>query len=123
MVGKRSRLEMYLDVLEKIDQGIRKPTNIMYKCNLSWHPLQNILTSLIERELIREIKKHNHKYYEITEKGRQVLIYLKKLIQILRYGERKPFTLSNGKQKIIIPIQQNLDTLFTHLPQDKQKRK
>jgi len=97
MTVKRSRLEMCLDVLEKINQGVIKPTNIMYRCNLSWRPLQEILGSLIERGLIEEIEEYNRKYYMITKKGREVLVYLKKLIQMFIPEETKrpPYQAAN----------------------------
>ncbi|MEM3174464.1 MAG: winged helix-turn-helix domain-containing protein [Candidatus Bathyarchaeia archaeon] len=31
MISKRSRLELYLEVLRAISKGVSKPTNIMYK--------------------------------------------------------------------------------------------
>ncbi|OYT48008.1 hypothetical protein B6U79_03440 [Candidatus Bathyarchaeota archaeon ex4484_231] len=87
MTRKRSRLEMYLDVLEKVNAGISRPTNIMYKCNLSWVPLQEILASLIERDLIKEIEKKNKRTYEITERGQDLLRYLEHMLAVLENRE------------------------------------
>ena len=81
MRRKRSRLEIYLDVLEKINEGIGRPTNIMYKCNLSWRPLREILGTLMNRGLIREVEQHNYRCYVITEKGRETLIYFRRIVQ------------------------------------------
>ena len=94
MTGKRSRLEIYLDVLEEINRGVNRPTNIMYRCNLSWRPLKEILRSLMEKGLIKEIKQDNHRCYILTERGRNVLFSLKKLMYIF-YSPRGKEHMSN----------------------------
>jgi len=101
MSGKRSRLEMYLDVLEKISQGVGKPTNIMYKCNLSWRPLQEILRSLVEKELIEEIELDNRRYYKATEKGERTLIYLRKVIQMLHPARNKEAVMPRRQELLL----------------------
>ena len=79
LVSKRSRLEIYLDVLQVIANGTSKATRIMYSANLSWKPLKETLTFLTEKGLI-EVRKHRRsKRYYITPKGRRVLDYFKKL--------------------------------------------
>ncbi len=83
MTRKRSRLEIYLDVLKTIRKGINKPTNIMYKCNLSWMPLKEILNSLIKQNLLILAEMGNRRTYEITEKGRDVLRYFDKAQELL----------------------------------------
>ena len=102
MTGKRSRLEMYLDVLEKISQGISKPTNIMYKCNLSWRPLQEILGLLIEKGLIEEVELENHKYYKATEKGERILLYLRKIIQMLNPTRHEEYLTSKRRSLLMM---------------------
>lgn len=78
---RRSRLEMYLDVLWSIKRGTRKPTRIMYEANLSWKPLQRILDSMIARDLVLEIDatperdKRTSSVYEITQKGENIITY------------------------------------------------
>jgi len=88
MTRKRSRLEIYVDVLKTVKSGVNRPTNIMYKCNLSWLPLREILESLISQGLIEAIDKGNRRVYEITEKGREVLSYFKKTEDLLVLQER-----------------------------------
>jgi predicted transcriptional regulator len=75
MTRKRSRLEIYLDVLRVIKRGVRKPTRIMYSCNLSWKPLQEILTSMINQELVSNERIRNANRYDVTEKGVRILKY------------------------------------------------
>jgi predicted transcriptional regulator len=85
-VERRSRLEIYLEVLQIIKGGTSKPTRIMYNANISWRPLMRVLGSLIDQELVREIDvsalgrkrdKRTTKLYEITMKGEQVVRYFR----------------------------------------------
>lgn len=81
---RRSKLEIYLDVLWAIKRGTRKPTRIMYEANLSWKPLQTILQSMMSQELIIEIDaraekdKRTSTVYEVTQKGENIVAYFNK---------------------------------------------
>ena len=55
MKNRRSKLEIYIDVLKVIKEGTTKPTRIMYGANLSWKLLQDVLNSMVEQNLIAEI--------------------------------------------------------------------
>ena len=78
---RRSKLEIYLDVLWAIKRGTRKPTRIMYEANLSWKPLQKILGSMKSQDLIVEIDASGEKdkrtstVYEVTQKGENIITY------------------------------------------------
>ncbi len=78
---RRSRLEIYFDVLEVIDKGTNKPTRIMYETNLSWTSLCSVFDTLINSDFIREEKRKNSKRYHITEKGRNALFYHVKFLE------------------------------------------
>lgn len=80
MTSRRSKFEIYIDVLTEIKNGIVIPTRIMYGANLSWKPLQRILKSLVSQGLViehakSEGDKRTKKVYEITDKGENVLQY------------------------------------------------
>ena len=88
---RRSRLEIFFDVLAVIDRGVSKPTRIMYKTNLSWTSLHEVFETLINGGFIQEEEYKNSKRYSITDKGRSALSYhlqsLDGLIQVRqRYG-------------------------------------
>jgi predicted transcriptional regulator len=83
MTKKRSRLEIYLDILRIINQGETKPTRIMYKTNMSWIPLQQLFESMLSQDLIRETEMSKRKEYAITEKGKRVLGYFKGMTQLV----------------------------------------
>jgi predicted transcriptional regulator len=70
---KRSRLEIYFDVLELIDKGTNIPTRIMYETNLYWTSIWDVLETLLNGNFIREEKEKSSKRYYITEKGRNAL--------------------------------------------------
>jgi len=78
---KRSRLEIYLDVLKVISKGTQKPTRIMYRTNLSWKPLMKIFESLLAQGLIVRDENEDHTTYRITEKGKNVLGYFNKAME------------------------------------------
>ena len=80
MSVRRSKFEIYVDVLIEIKKGSQKPTKIMYGANLSWKPLQNILKSLVQQNLITEIEgtkkdKRTKSRYNLTNKGENVVRY------------------------------------------------
>ena len=79
MSKRRSRLEIVLIVLEAIRDGVDKPTRIMYAANMSWAPVQRVLSGLVEQGLVLELSntksRQSKKRYEITEKGEKILEY------------------------------------------------
>jgi len=81
MTSKRSKLEIYLDILKVISKGTRKPTRIMYRTNLSWKPLMKVLDSLTAQGFIVEEKEGNHVLYSITDKGKNILQYFSKAME------------------------------------------
>ncbi|MCW4036479.1 MAG: winged helix-turn-helix domain-containing protein [Candidatus Bathyarchaeota archaeon] len=90
MKHRRSKLEVYLDVLWTIKNGTRKPTRIMYESNLSWKPLQRTLNSLISQGLIVEYEpedirdKRTTTCYELTQKGENVIKYFKRAEDLIQ---------------------------------------
>jgi predicted transcriptional regulator len=73
--SKRSRLEIYLDVLKVLRKGESRPTRIMYQSNLSWKPLTQILDSLVRQEIVEVTQDNFHNVYCLTKKGFDVLEY------------------------------------------------
>jgi len=75
MMVRRSRLEIYFDILEVISKGTTKPTRIMYKTNLSWITLKEMFSTLIDGGFIREVREKKAFRYHVTEKGKNALNY------------------------------------------------
>jgi predicted transcriptional regulator len=93
MRSRRSKLEIFLDVLRVIKNGTSKPTRIMYGSNLSWKLLQETIESLINQGLIEEIDtsssrdKRTNIIYKITGKGESVLRYYHHASGLIRIDE------------------------------------
>ena len=91
--SRRTKLELYLDVLWVVKNGTRKPTRIMYGANLSWKPLQRILASLVSQDLLRPIDasqnrdKRTNTCYELTQKGENVIQYFNRAKELLELEE------------------------------------
>jgi len=95
-MSRRSRFEIYVDILTEIDSGTILPTQIMYGANMNWNTLKRALEKLIAQGFIEEqpiygIKRSN-RIYKLTERGNNFLNYLKTVKEIL------------GPETIEIPI-------------------
>ncbi len=81
MSNRRSKLEITLDVLKAVRDGVDKPTRIMYVTNMSWNPTQELLERLVmggHLDVTEErTEKRSKKRYVITEKGLNVISYLR----------------------------------------------
>ena len=78
---RRSRLEIYFEILDVVNKGVEKPTRIMYKTNLSWITLNQMFDTLISGGFISEINTKNAKRYHITEKGQNALSYYRRSLE------------------------------------------
>ena len=83
MSSKRSRIEIYLDILRAMKKGVDKPTRIMYRTNLSWKPLMQILDAMAEQGLVASESAGTHVTYRITAKGVNVLNYFNEAMELI----------------------------------------
>ena len=93
MQSRRSKLEIYIDILSNIRSGECRPTRIMYKANLSWKPFCQILEFLLNQGMIEEFDSGGQKsrvLYRITEKGEYVLMYFDKGKSLLELSGTLP---------------------------------
>jgi predicted transcriptional regulator len=90
---RRSKMEMYIDILKVIAQnGPMKLTHVMYKANVNCSVLKQNLDFLIEQNLLEEqitSKRRNRTKirYAITEKGRTVIKYFNEVNRALQITE------------------------------------
>ena len=90
MGKRRTRAELLCEVLESIDNGIKKPTHILYNTKVSWTVLQEMLDLLQERDYIEkhEITKsvtRSRVKYSLTNEGKSILSnmqYIRDTLQI-----------------------------------------
>ena len=88
---KRSKLEMYVDILRVLAlRGPLKLTHIMYKANVNCSVLSEYLEFLLKQGLVEErhVKK-NRKVFAVTQQGLTVLKSFRELTQALPIVEEK----------------------------------
>jgi predicted transcriptional regulator len=89
MSPRRSKLEITLNILSVIADGVSKPTRIMYAANMSWKPVQEVLSRLVDEGLIEMMtssgKGHSRRKYMITEKGSRVLEYFNDAKELMQF--------------------------------------
>jgi predicted transcriptional regulator len=73
MKRKRSRLEIYVDILKTVKSGVNKPTAILFRCNLAWKPFMGILETFVNNSLIEVVDRGIRKTYKLTERGQEFL--------------------------------------------------
>ncbi len=94
MSTRRSRFEIYVDILNEIMGGASKPTKIMYGANLSYKSLKEILQSMLDQGLITELAgsskdKRTKVMYELTTKGVNVVRYFSKAKSLIEISNPK----------------------------------
>jgi len=83
--GRRSILQIRVDILKVVEEGYGKPTQIMYRANLSWNVLQAQLKSFIETDMLLVEEYGSRRRYNITPKGAEMLKSYQKVVkEILR---------------------------------------
>jgi len=86
-MGRRSQLEICLDILKAVAEGRRKPTHIMYRANLSWVRLKKYINFLVAQGLLREIINDNNQnspHFSLTRKGKEVVKYYMEIKMIMQ---------------------------------------
>jgi predicted transcriptional regulator len=81
---KRSKLEIYFDLLKVVGSGETKPTRIMYRANLSWVAMEGLLHRLVDNGFVRVTPQGSYKRYHITSKGSRALNYYRNATRELR---------------------------------------
>ena len=81
MEGKRTRVDIIGDMLSSIVSkgGQIKPTHLMYKSNMSHGQMKTYIDDLVQKDLIKKVKKNNYDYVIITDKGHEFLQKLREM--------------------------------------------
>ena len=83
--GRRSLLQIKVDILKAVENGYGKPTQIMYRANLSWNVLQAQLKSFVESGMLEVESYGSRRRYLITAKGTEMVDSYQKVVkEILR---------------------------------------
>lgn len=70
---RRSKMEMYLDILRAIGSGAEKPTHVMYKANLSWVVMRGFLENLKAQGLVEESLVDGRSALHLSNRGYELL--------------------------------------------------
>ncbi|HKT21936.1 MAG TPA: winged helix-turn-helix domain-containing protein [Nitrososphaerales archaeon] len=87
---RRSHLEIRMDILSCVKGGCQKPTQIMYKANLSWNALKEHLEVLEKNNLLNLVTLGTRRTYELTEKAYAVLMAYTKILDEVNAPTPKP---------------------------------
>ena len=82
--SRRSELEVKMDILRVTGEGHSKPTQIMYKANLSWVALLAHLKALTTLGLLKEVDFANRRIYEVTPRGLDLLRRYQEVVSTIR---------------------------------------
>ncbi len=78
-VYRRSRLELYIDVLRAIYNGRHAPSRVVYAANLSYDRVMNCIDFLLDQGLVNRIDGIKKKRYTVTERGKNVVKYFSEI--------------------------------------------
>ena len=79
--GRRSLLQIKVDILKVVAAGYGKPTQIMYRANLSWNVLQAQLKSFIGSGMLDVEEYGSRRRYMVTAKGAEMLESYRKVVE------------------------------------------
>lgn len=71
--GRRSLLQIKVDILRVVAAGYGKPTQIMYRANLSWNVLQAQLKSFTSSGMLDVEEYGSRRRYFVTPKGVEMI--------------------------------------------------
>jgi len=86
---RREKLSIMAEVLEIAKEGALK-TQIMYKANLGFTPVNEYLKFMLELKLIEKVANAGKDVYVTTEKGLDFLQHQCELTNLLKNEEEKP---------------------------------
>lgn len=78
MTYRRSRIELYVDILQAIANGRESPARIVYAANLSYDRVVRHISFLEEQNLVKRIEGKK-KRYRVTSRGIDVIRYFKEV--------------------------------------------
>ncbi len=86
---RRDRLYIIAEILVIAKDGSLK-TQIMYRANLSFAQLNEYLSFLLKRELLKRNTENGKTFYKTTSKGVKYLENYEEISNLLRKGEENP---------------------------------
>jgi predicted transcriptional regulator len=93
MGHRRSRIELYVDILQAIAKGRRSPAKIVYAANLSYDRVVKHVGFLKDQNLIEGIDGTKNRY-QITEKGVDIIRYFQEIESAL-FSQKRTYATIN----------------------------
>jgi len=91
---RRSRFEIYRELLTQVHNGDSQPNRMMYSTELPWYTFNQVMQTLISQKFLVEVDqmdKGSRARYKVTEKGERFLEYLGKVLNSVDMIEEIPF--------------------------------
>jgi predicted transcriptional regulator len=85
---RRSRIELYVDVLRAICNGRRSPSRVVYAANLSYDRVIKCIDFLLDQGLVKRVDEEDRKRYVVTERGQEVVRYFDEIESALFYKKK-----------------------------------
>jgi len=82
--SRRSAFEIRMDVLKVLAEGAERPTEIMYRANLSWIVLNKQLDALAKSEFVTSKMEGARTKFSATKKGVALLRSYRELLDQAR---------------------------------------
>ena len=81
---RRSRMDIYWDILNFLLKEPKRSTHVIYNCNMSWTGFQEMSTILKQMNLVHEITSpRGGRLFCITDKGRKAAEFNKKATKLM----------------------------------------
>ena len=86
MVERRDKVKIIYDILKSIQEKNDriKPTHLLYKSNLSYKRMTELVNELMEKGMILEENASGNKFYILTDKGHKFLTEYYKMIEFVQ---------------------------------------
>jgi predicted transcriptional regulator len=86
-MARRSKMEIYMDILKTVAEGRQKRTHIMYGANLDWYRVTDHIDSLIKQDFLKKKTEDGSICYTLTQRGKEVLEYYTQFMNKLHKKE------------------------------------
>ena len=86
MMERRDKVKIIYDILKSIQEknGRIKPTHLLYKSNLSYKRMTELVQELMAKGMIAEEQHDGNKFYILTDKGNKFLNEYYKMIEFVK---------------------------------------
>ena len=86
MVERRDKVKIIYDILKSVQEknGKIKPTHLLYKSNLSYKRMQELVQDLIAKNMLAEEQHSGSKMYVLTEKGHKFVNEYYKMMEFVK---------------------------------------